>query len=161
MNQTRSAWREPMVWMLVGLPLASVAIGFSLLFAAVRPGREDMETVEQTQRVGKMLVSAQSRDTSTEVETQGLVLRTKGDMIEALPMDGNFPRGGKLTLTLTSLDATAGSRSYRLVPSELGWRGVGSLEGSRDWAVQLQPDNAAWLLHGRWSAQARFIRLMP
>ena len=161
MNQTRSAWREPMVWMLIGLPLASVVIGFALLFAAVRPGREDMETVEQATRVGKMLVSAQSLDTSAEVETQGLVLRTKGDMIEALPMDGNFPRGGKLTLTLTSLDATTDSRTYQLSPSELGWRGVGSLEGSSDWAVKLTPDNAAWLLHGRWSSQARFIRLMP
>ena len=89
MNQTRSDWREPMVWMLIGLPLASVIIGFALLFAAVHPGREDMETVEHTTRVGKMLVSAQSLDTSAEVETQGLVLRTKGDMIEALPMDGN------------------------------------------------------------------------
>ncbi len=161
MNQTRSTWREPMIWMLVGLPLASVVIGFSLLFAAVHPGRQDMESVEKTEHVGRMLVSAKTIDTSTEVETKGLVLRVKGDMIEALPMDGNFPRGGKLVLTLTSLDAGKGDRTYRLAPSELGWRGVGSLEGSDDWAVQLKPDNAAWLLHGKWSSQARFIHLIP
>jgi hypothetical protein len=82
-------------------------------------------------------------------------------MIEAMPTDGDFPRGGKLTLTLTSLNATGGDRTYQLVPSELGWRGVGSIEGSDDWAVQLTPDDAAWLLRGRWTSQARFIRLMP
>jgi hypothetical protein len=144
--------------MLVGLPLASVVIGFSLLFAAVHPGREDRETVDKTTHVGRMLVSAHR---SVEVSTQGLVLRTKGDMIEALPMDGNFPRGGKLTLTLISMHGLDGHRSYQLAPSELGWRGVGSLEGSDDWTVQLTPDNAAWLLHGRWSSRARFTHLTP
>lgn len=158
MNKTRSTWREPMVWMLMGLPLASVVIGFSLLFAAVHPGREDLESVDKATHVGKILVSAHS---SAEVSTQGLVLRTKGDMIEALPMDGNFPRGGRLTLILTSPHAPDGNRTYQLAPSELGWRGVGSLEGSDDWTVQLMPDNAAWLLHGQWSSQARFIQLMP
>ncbi len=158
MNQKRSLWREPMIWMLVGLPLASVVIGFSLLFAAVHPGREDRETVDKTRQVGRILVSAHSL---TEVSTRGLVLRTKGDMIEALPMDGDFPRGGKLTLTLTSPHSPGESRTYQLAPSELGWRAVGSLEGSDDWVVQLTPDNAAWLLHGQWPSQARFIRLIP
>lgn len=160
MTQTRSTWREPMVWMLVGLPLASVAIGFALLFAAVEPGRQDMETVSSTVKVGKLLVSAEAAP-ATEVETKGLVLRTKGDMIEAVPMDGDFPRGGKLVLKLTSPDVAAGERTYQLSPSELGWRGVGSLDGDREWTVQLAPDNAAWLLHGRWTARARSIRLMP
>ncbi|WP_430387709.1 hypothetical protein [Dyella sp. 20L07] len=161
MNRTRSSWREPMVWMLVGLPLASVAIGFALLFAAVSPGREDMETVGKVTKVGKLLVSAQASKSATEVETKGLVLRMKGDMIEALPTDGEFPRGGKLILTLVSSSPTEEGRSYQLVPSELGWRGVGSLDGDHDWMVQLAPDNASWLLHGRWTPQARSIRLMP
>jgi uncharacterized protein len=161
MNRTDSTWREPMVWMLVGLPLASVVIGFALLFAAVRPGREDMETVGKTTRVGKLLVSAEPASAATEVSTQGLVLRIKGDMIEALPMDGDFPRGGKLTLTLTSTVPSGGSRTYQLAPSELGWRGIGSLDGDQGWVVQLAPDNAAWLLHGRWIPPARSIRLNP
>ncbi len=161
MNRTNSTWREPMVWMLIGLPLASVVIGFALLFAAVRPGREDMETVGKTTHVGRMLVSAEPLSVPTDVATQGLVLRIKGDMIEALPMDGDFPRGGKLTLTLTSPDSARETRTYHLAPSELGWRGVGSLDGAQGWVVQLAPDNAAWLLHGHWMPQARSIRLNP
>jgi hypothetical protein len=146
--------------MLVGLPLASVAIGFALLFAAVHPGKEDAETVRNTTKVGRMLVSAEAAP-STEVETRGLVLRTKGDMIEAVPMDGDFPRGGKLILKLIASDAVGGEHTYQLSPSELGWRGMGSLDGDREWTVQLAPDNASWLLRGRWTAQARSIRLMP
>lgn len=161
MNTTRSAWREPMVWMLVGLPLASVAIGFALLFAAVHPGREDMETVGKVTKVGKLLVAAEAIEGSTAVPTKGLVLRTRGDMIEALPMDGDFPRGGRLTLTLTPANAGASPRTYTLAPSELGWRGVGSVDGHHEWVVQLAPDNASWLMHGRWSAASSSIRLLP
>ncbi|MET3652092.1 hypothetical protein [Dyella japonica] len=161
MNKTRSTWREPMVWMLVGLPLASVAIGFALLFAAVRPGREDMEMVSNATHVGKLLVSAQDREPATAVATQGLVLRVKGDMIEAVPVDGDFPRGGKLRLTLISNDAQAAQRAFQLTPSELGWRGVGSLDGAREWLVELAPDNAAWSLRGHWTANARAVRLAP
>ncbi len=159
MNTTRSAWREPMVWMLVGLPLASVAIGFALLFAAVHPGREDMETVGKVTKVGKLLVSAEAAASPTEVSTEGVVLRTKGDMVEVLPMDGDFPRGGKLTLTLS--DNAGHGRTLHLSPSELGWRGVGSLDGDHAWAVQLASDNGAWLMRGQWMPQARSIRLMP
>lgn len=161
MNETRSAWREPMVWVLVGLPLASVVIGFALLFAAVHPGREDAETVGHVVKVGKLLVSAEASEPSSEVETAGLVLRTKGDMVEAVPVDGEFPRGGKLILKLTSADSSTGGRTIQLSPSELGWRGVGSMDGDHDWTVQLSPDNAAWLLQGRWTQQAHSIRLMP
>ncbi|RDI98415.1 hypothetical protein DVT68_07695 [Dyella solisilvae] len=149
------------MWMLVGLPLASVAIGFALLFAAVHPGREDDETVGKVTRVGKLLVSAEASELATTVSTQGLVLRTKGDMIEALPMDGDFPRGGKLILTLASADPSVAGRTFQLTPSELGWRGVGSLDGDHDWTVQLAPDNATWLLQGRWTTKAHSIRLMP
>jgi hypothetical protein len=159
MNTIRSAWREPMVWMLVGLPLASVAIGFALLFAAVHPGREDMETVGRVTKVGKLLVSAEAAPSSAEVSTEGVVLRTKGDMVEVLPMDGDFPRGGKLTLTLS--DSSGEQRTVHLSPSELGWRGVGSLDRDRDWTVRLASDSGAWLMHGRWAPQARSIRLMP
>ena len=159
MTTTRSAWREPMVWMLVGLPLASVAIGFALLFAAVHPGREDMETVGKVTKVGKLLVSAEAAAAPAQISTEGVVLRTKGDMVEVLPMDGDFPRGGKLTLTLSN-DSGQG-RTVHLSPSELGWRGVGSLDGDHGWTVQLASDNGAWLLHGRWMPQARSLRLMP
>ena len=161
MNQTRSTWREPMVWMLIGLPLASVVIGFALLFAAVHPGSEDMETVGRVNKVGKLLVAAEDRKPVAQVATKGLVLRLKGDMIEAIPMDGEFPRGGKLELTLTSSEAGGEGRIFQLSPSELGWRGVGSLDGGHDWVVELRPDNASWSLSGHWTSHARFTRLMP
>jgi hypothetical protein len=161
MNQTRSTWREPMVWMLVGLPLASVVIGFALLFAAVHPGQEDAETVGRVTKVGKLLVAAEDREPAAQIATMGLVLRRKGDMVEAVPVDGNFPRGGKLRLTLTSGDPAKEGRIIQLSPSELGWRGVGSLDGGHDWLVELRPDNASWLLRGHWTAQSRSIRLTP
>jgi uncharacterized protein len=161
MNTTRSTWREPMVWMLVGLPLASVAIGFALLFAAVKPSGGDADTVEHTTQVGKLLVAARDRAAPEAMDTRGLVVRVRGDMIEAVPVDGGFPRGGRLMLTLTSADGTAPVQHIELSPSELGWRGVGALAGRADRVVQLRPEDASWNLQGRWSASAAAVRLTP
>ncbi|PWK82375.1 hypothetical protein [Fulvimonas soli] len=158
---TRSAWREPMVWMLVGLPLASVAIGFGLLFAAVRPGRQDMESADRVTRWGRLQVSAQVRPDAEPRPAPALILRAKGDAIEAVPTDPRFPRGGRLTLILSAPDAAGGTRTYHLEPSELGWRGPGPLDGARAWTVRLSSDSASWLMRGRWTPQARFVRLVP
>lgn len=76
-------------------------------------------------------------------------------------MDGDFPRGGKLTLTLTAPDSERVAHTFQLTPSELGWRGIGSLDSDHDWVVQLTPEHAGWLVHGRWTPQTRFARLMP
>jgi hypothetical protein len=110
--------------------------------------------------VGKLLVAAQDRERATEIDTKGLVLRVKGDMIEAVPVDGNFPRGGKLQLVLSSGDPTKAARTVRLSPSELGWRGVGSLNGE-DGLVELRPESGTWMLRGRWTSQVRSVRLVP
>ena len=37
----RSPWREPMVWLVIGLPLASVVAGVGLVIVASRSGSSD------------------------------------------------------------------------------------------------------------------------
>ncbi|BBD79344.1 hypothetical protein [Aerosticca soli] len=154
----RSAWREPMVWMLVGLPLAAVVIGFGLLYAAVRPGSQDLESPDQVKHWAGMPIAPQQLTPKGPL-AQELIVRNKPGMIEVVPTDPRFPRGGKLTLTLT---ADAGpSRVYHLTPSELGWHGPGEVTENQPWHLQLSSDSATWHLHGQWLPQARFARLTP
>jgi hypothetical protein len=160
MNTQRSAWREPMVWMLIGLPFAAVVIGFGLLFAAVRPGTQDLESPDQvTHWAGIQIAAKTPQRVAPPVEE--LIVRNKRGMIEAVPVDPHFPRGGKLTLTLIAAAGDGTARVYHLTPSELGWHGPGEVSEDRSWLVRLSSDSAPWQLHGEWMPQARFVRVTP
>ncbi len=162
MNTTRSAWREPMVWMLIGLPLASVAIGFALLFAAVRNGGPAIDSPDQVTRLGRLqLAAVHASSQASDGSPMELILRHSDGMIEAVPTDARIARGGDLTVTLTAQDASAEVLILHLKPSELGWRGAGTVAGGRNWRIEVASDRASWHLHGRWPARARFARLAP
>lgn len=162
MNKPRNAWREPMVWMLVGLPLASVAIGFALLFAAVDHAGPAIDSPDKVARLGHLQISAEAAPASAAARpSTELILRHNGGMIEAVPTDARIARGGDLTLILTAQDGPAQVQVLHLKPSELGWRGAGTISGTRSWRIQASSNRAPWKLQGQWPAEARFARLAP
>lgn len=162
MNKSRNAWREPMVWMLIGLPLASVAIGFALLFAAVDHAGPTADTADKVTRLGHLQLTAEVAPQTGRAEpVTELILRHSGGMIEAVPTDARIVRGGNLTVVLTALDASAEVLTLHLKPSELGWRGAGAISDARSWRIEASSSQARWRLQGRWPAEARFARLAP
>lgn len=161
MNKTRSAWREPMVWMLIGMPLASVAIGFALLFAAVDHASPAIDSPDQVTRLGQLQMSAKAAPNRQYAPASELILRPSDGMIEAVPTDARIGRGGVLTVTLTAQDASAEVLTLHLKPSELGWRGAGVVGSDRSWRIEAASDRAPWRLRGQWPARARFARLAP
>ena len=162
MNKPRNAWREPMVWMLIGLPLASVAIGFALLFAAVDHAGPATDSPDKVARLGHLQMSAEvAPQTGPARPVTELILRHNGGMIEAVPTDARIARGGNLTVVLTARGAPAEVLTLHLKPSELGWRGAGVVGNVRGWQVQATSDRASWRLRGQWPAEARFARLAP
>ncbi|MES2312353.1 MAG: hypothetical protein V4566_08670 [Pseudomonadota bacterium] len=162
MNKTRSAWREPMVWMLIGMPLASVAIGFALLFAAVDHAGPAIDSPDQVIRLGQLQLSAKAAPPNGQrASNLELILRPSEGMIEAVPTDARIARGGVLTVTLTAQDAPAQVLTLHLKPSELGWRGAGVVGSDRSWRIEVASDRAPWRLRGHWPARARFARLAP
>lgn len=160
MNPSRSTWREPMVWMLVGLPLASVAIGFALLFAAVDHAGPASDSPDRVTHIGHLPVSAQvALPAATSKADAELILRHHDGVLEAVPTDPRIARGGDLTVVLTAQDGSAEVRTLRLRPSELGWRGKGDVGNGRGWRVVATSDRAPWRLSGQWPIDARFARL--
>ncbi|MCP1373867.1 hypothetical protein [Dyella lutea] len=162
MNKPRNAWREPMVWMLIGLPLAMVAIGFALLFAAVDHAGPTADTPDRVTRLGHLQLTAEEApQTRGSKPVTELILRHNGGMIEAVPTDARIARGGDLTVVLTAQDASAEVLTLHLKPSELGWRGAGVISDARNWRIEATSDRAPWRLQGQWPAEARFARLAP
>lgn len=162
MKKPRKAWREPMVWMLIGLPLAMVAIGFALLFAAVDHGGPVADSPDKVTRLGHLQLTAEEApQTRGSKPVTELILRHNGGMIEAVPTDARIARGGDLTVVLTAQDASAQVLVVHLKPSELGWRGAGVISDEHTWRIEATSDRAPWRLQGQWPAEARFARLAP
>lgn len=64
MTETRKPWQEPMVWLMVGIPAATVIAGLATLAIAIRSG--SMDTVPSSvQRVAQAQVLASVIDDST------------------------------------------------------------------------------------------------
>ena len=67
MTETRKAWQEPMVWLMVGIPALTVVAGFATLIIALQSGPMDMvpasvqrvsqaQTLDGAERAGPHLV---------------------------------------------------------------------------------------------------------
>lgn len=64
MNEERKSWQEPMVWLMVGIPAATVIAGLATLAIAIQSGA--MDTVPSSvQRVAQAQVLTSTVDDST------------------------------------------------------------------------------------------------
>ena len=62
MTDRKSFWREPMVWLVFGLPLASIVAGVTLVVIAVRSGGADTVSDQVQRHLSRLLVQ---RDAAT------------------------------------------------------------------------------------------------
>ena len=99
MNDKRPAWREPMVWLVVALPLVAVIAGFALLVIASRSGSTDA-VADRVQRTAQIQVADLGPDARARQLRLSAILRTDGDLVEVLPVSGDFPRDAPLRLAL-------------------------------------------------------------
>ncbi|HEY5852404.1 MAG TPA: FixH family protein [Lysobacter sp.] len=157
--------RMPIMWLVLGLPIASVAAGIALLVVAVRSGSNDA-VIDTVHRTAQIQVSELGPDARARELKLSAVLRVDKDMIELLPVGGGFADGSvrrdePLTLILSHPSEAAKDKTVTLAPSELGWRA--SLEPSsvHDWLLQLSPADQAWRLRGRLVAGQRAAHLGP
>lgn len=155
-----AAWREPMVWLIVGLPLASMVFAFWLLWAAVRTdGNDDLG--EHVQRTGEAQVADLGPDARARELGLVAVLRVDGKGVDVYPAQGGFPRQQALTLTLRHPTDARQDRSLQLPASADGWRASAAIGDGHDWLAQLTPRDGHWRLRGRLRAGSHSVRLEP
>ncbi len=156
----RPALREPMVWLVVGLPAASVVAGIMLVMTAVGSGGADT-VIDDVQRSAQVQVTELGPDARARSMKLSAVLRLDESAIEVLPVNGEFAGDRGLILSLSHpIDATQ-DRRLSLQPTGLGWRVMGDARADHDWIAQLEPADRRWRLRGRLKAGQRAAYLGP
>jgi len=153
-------WKTPLMWLVVGLPLASIVAGVALVVIAVRSGGADVVR-DDVRRVSQIQTTDLGPDAQARVLGLSAVLRADEGILEIIPVTGDFHRQAPLRLVLQHPSRAQEDVEVELAPASTGWRAEQPLDDGHDWIVQLAPADGEWRLHGRLPKQQHAARLAP
>lgn len=154
----RPALREPMVWLVWGLPAASVVAGVLLVVTAIRSGGAD-EVTDKVQRRAQIQVSELGPDQRASAMKLAVILRIGPDSIDVLPISGDVPRTQSLVLNLNHPTDSTQDQRLVLLPSGEGWSVRAKTQIDHDWIARLGPADGAWRVLGRVQTGGHAVRL--
>ena len=160
MTEKKSIWRMPVMWLVVGLPLASIIAGVGLVITAVNTGGADSVT-DKVDRMSQIQTTDLGPDNQAQVLKLSAILRVDGGMVEVLPVTGEFKRNAPLRLSLEHPLQAQEDRMLELKPSVHGWQVEADIDETHDWRLQLTPADTQWRLKGRLPKQQHATRLAP
>lgn len=150
-ERTRSSpWRQPVIWLVVGLPLASVVAGIIMIMVA--GGSDAIDTSpDQVRRTAQIQTTDLGPDEVAGAARLSAIVRLDPErkLVEVLPVNGDFERNAPLRLALAHPTRAELDLELLLQPTELGWRIEAGIDSSHDWNVRLGPLDAHWRLQGR------------
>lgn len=158
-NNKRPFWREPMMWLVIGLPLASVIAGFILLGLASRDASDAVGDV--VQRTARMQVADLGPDARARDLRLSAIIRIDEGYVEVLPVTGEFGRDQPLRVVLRHPALAASDIELRAMPSDNGWRADADVALDNDWKLELMPEGQAWRLQGRMPKGQRAAHVRP
>ena len=161
-GQPRKAHREPMVWLVFGLPAAVVVASIAMLVIGIRQ-RDGGEVSDRVQRTAQIQQTDLGADERAQALGLRMLLRERDGRIEALPVSGHFPRGQTLRLLAEHPTDRARDRTLMLAPQGAGWLSKDKFEDARvhDWKFSLAPGNDSWRLRARMPKAQRAVVLEP
>ena len=145
----RQAWKEPMVWLVASIPLASVVASVALLVAAARSSGNDDAVADRVQRTAQIQVADLAPDLVARELGLAARLRIEGDRIELVPTAGAFRRDRELRLELHHPARAQDDMRIALQPAARGWTARHALPPGHDWNLILAPADGRWRLQGR------------
>ncbi|SDD17193.1 FixH family protein [Aquimonas voraii] len=157
----RPWFREPMVWLVIALPLTAVVAGLSTLAIAIRSGSNDAvpDVVRRTLQIQDADIAADRRaielglrgELSIDLETGAIAARMQG-LSDGVP-----------SLTLRLLHAGRASRDLeiRLIQSGEAWHGRVDGAAGQAWNIELSSPDHSWRVGGRLDPGATRSELMP
>ena len=160
-NRVRSPWREPMVWLVVMIPLAAIVAGIALVVTAQGTSGNNDVVADPVRRTAQVQVADLGPDARAQQLELSAIVRSGKGVLEVLPVNGAFDRKAPLTLALHHPARAELDRSVSLVPTDTGWRTATKLDLAHDWNVQLGPADGSWRLQGRWPAGQQATYLQP
>lgn len=160
-----SALRNPIVWLLVGLPLAVIVAGFVTLGVAIESGGNDASP-DEVRRTAQIQTTELGPDARAGEMKLSAVFSVQDGHVEVLPasgalVDDSALRARPLRLFVQHPLHAAEDREVQLTPTAAGWRAELTLDASHDWLLQLAPEGLAWRLRARLPAGQRGVLLAP
>jgi uncharacterized protein len=159
-DTSRPAWREPLVWLVFGIPAIAVVALLWMLFIAAGPGSTD-SVDPAVKRTAQIQVADLGPDEAAARLNLAALLRIDGKELEAIPLQAGFDTAKPLMLALRH--PTRADLDHRLLmqPTATGWRAPLELDLSHDWTLQLEPQDRHWRLQGRLPRGQSSARLQP
>lgn len=158
----RAPWREPMVWLVWGLPALVVIAGISTVVIAMRAGGGDRVPVE-VRRTAQVQVEDLSADRETlRRGLAGTLQLDPGTGALQVELHGTLdPVPAALRLRL--LHPGRGELDRELPLARAGEAWLGRLEGTREhaWNLDLAPQDGSWRLSGRLEPDQHDAALKP
>lgn len=155
-----SAWRQPMVWLITAIPLASVVATVALVTVAGGPGATD-DIAESVHRTAQVQVA----DLSADARARALGLRARverdGAGLRLHLLSGSVDAHVPMQLALRHPTLAARDQVLALEPVDGGWRARTTIDLGHDWNLQLTPAGGRWRLQGRWLAREGDAVLQP
>ena len=156
-----SPWRNPLLWLIVGLPALAVVGGIAMLFVAGRTGGTSDSVADPVRRTGQVQVATLDADARARAAGLRVVLRVQDGVVEALPAKGTFDRAQSLSLAFHHPSHAERDVPLALAPTETGWRAERELDAGTHWNVELRAPGDAWRLQGRLGKGEHAVLLQP
>lgn len=157
--------RNPMLWLVIGLPAVVVAASLATLYIAIDAGGSDAipDDVRRTAQIQTTELGPDERAAALKLSAVFSVGEGHVDVLPASGalVDDKAVLGKPLRLLLQHPTLAAEDRELKLVPTAAGWRAEIALDPKHDWRIQLVPEGTAWRLRGRLPAGQRGVLLAP
>jgi hypothetical protein len=159
-DKARSAWREPLVWLVAGIPAAAVAALAWMVVIAAGPGSTD-SVDPAVQRTAEIQTVDLGPDEAAAKLQLAALFRIDGKSLEVLPLHSGFDADKPLQLVLQHPARADLDRALLLHPSPGGWKVDARIDAGHDWNLQLTPEGGRWRLQGRLPRGRLAARLQP
>lgn len=157
----RPWYREPMVWLVIALPLTAVVAGLGILTIAIRSGSTDAvpDVVRRTLQIQDADIAADRR--AIELGLQGeLSIDPLTGAIQA-SLRGVPEPTSAMTLRLLHAGRASRDMELRLVRAAEGWHGRIDGTAGQAWNIELSALDGSWRVGGRLDPGATHSELIP
>ena len=148
-DKSRSGLREPLVWLVFGIPAIAVVALVWMVFIAAGPGSTDSvdPAVKRTAQI-QVADLGPGRNRGAPAPGRAAADRRQGTGSAGRCIPASTPRRRcKLALrhpTRADLD-----HELLMQPTPTGWRAPLELDAGHDWKLELAPQDGRWRLQGR------------
>ena len=96
-DRKRPFWKEPMMWVVLGIPLASIVAGVGLVVVSVRSGSADA-VMDKVDRVSQIQTTDLGPDEAAAARKLSAIVQIRADHVELVPVTGEFAGTSPLVL---------------------------------------------------------------